>query len=321
LGTALSDSRRKVRANFIGHTELLVRPAIDCLGQRDLVFTQWRAVRTMRVRLVRRTERDRASDDDQRRLVGRVVELLDRRTQRLDVVGITNLHDVPTEPFKPLADVFRKCEFGIALDRDVIIVVQPAEVGQLQMSGDGCRFAADAFHQIAVAAHGVHVVVEQVKALLVVASGKPLRRHRHADAVANALPQRARRCFDARRVAVFGMARTRTSQLSKTLDVVERDAQFASRLLDAREMQNRVQQDRHMSTREDEPVAGWPIGMFGIVSERVVPQSVCDGSQRHRGSRVAAVCLLDRVHRQGADRVNGQLLSADGGCGHGVTPQ
>jgi hypothetical protein len=56
--------------------------------------------------------------------------------------------------------------------------------------------------------------------------------------------------------------------------------------------------------------------MLGIVLEDFVEQRIGHWRKGHRRARVTAVGRLDGVHRQGANRVNGQLFDADGGDGH-----
>ena len=109
-----------------------------------------------------------------------------------------------------------------AFDRDVIVVVDPAEIGELQMAGERGGFAGDAFHQIAVAALGPDVEIEQREAGLVVAGGEPAAGDRHADAVAAALPERAGRRFDAGRVLDFRMARRAAAPLAEVAELLER---------------------------------------------------------------------------------------------------
>ena len=102
--------------------------------------------------------------------------------------------------------VLRKGELSTALDGDLVVVVNPTEVTELEVSSDRRGFVADAFHDIAVRTDRIHVVLEQIEGRAIVTSGVPFRGHRHANAVTNALTQRPRRRLDARGVAKLGMA-------------------------------------------------------------------------------------------------------------------
>ena len=69
------------------------------------------------------------------------------------------------------------------------------------MAGERGGFVGDALHQVAVAAKGVDVVVEQIEAGPIEMGGEPALGDRHADAVAAALAERAGRGLDAGGVA------------------------------------------------------------------------------------------------------------------------
>ena len=149
-------------------------------------------------------------------------EALIRVVDRRQVVGVVHRQHVPAQAAEPRGHVLAERQVGLAFDRDVVVVVDPAEVRELQMAGERRRLAGDAFHQVAVAALRPDVEVEQLEAGLVVAGREPAAGDRHADAVAAALAERAGRRLDAGRVAVLGMAGRAAAPLAEVLDVVER---------------------------------------------------------------------------------------------------
>src|SRR5581483_2182451 len=116
---------------------------------------------------------------------------------------------------------------GIALDRDVIVVVDPAEVREPEVPGERRGLLRDALHQAAVAADRVDVVAEDLEAGPVVGRGEPVPGDRHADAGGDALPERAGRRLDARGEVVLGMPRALAVDLAEAADVVERDGRLA----------------------------------------------------------------------------------------------
>ena len=63
-----------------------------------------------------------------------------------------------------------------------------------------------------------------------------------------------------------------------------------------------------MPGAQDEPVAVRPVRARRVVSQHLRVEEICDRGERHRRSRVAGVRLLDGVHRQRPDRVDGELL-------------
>ncbi len=141
------------------------------------------------------------------------------------------------------------------------------------------------------------------------ASGK-----RHADAVAAALPERAGRRLDARRQVIFRMARAFAAELTKVLDVVERHRGLVEALVfgidgfDAGQVQQGIEQHRSVAIRQHEAIAIWPNRVVGIEAQKLLPDRVAQRRQRHRRAGVARVGLLDRVHRQGADRIDAPLV-------------
>ena len=74
--------------------------------------------------------------------------------------------------------------------------------------------------------------------------------------------------------------------------------------LDARQVQQRIEQHRRMADREHEAIAVWPDGIVRIEPQMPLPQRVGDRRQGHGRAGVARVGLLDRVHRQRADGVD-----------------
>ena len=112
----------------------------------------------------------------------------------------------------------------------MVVVVDPAEVRELQVAGERGGLGRDPLHHVAVAAEGVDVEVEQVlEAGLVEVRGHPAAGHGHADAVGHALAERAGGRLDARGPAVLGVAGALAVELAELLDVVERDRRLAER--------------------------------------------------------------------------------------------
>src|SRR4051794_24844801 len=84
---ALPDAAREMLVNAVRDQELRVLgPSIGTLGLAHLVLPQRLAVRLGRVLLVWRAPTDVAVDDDQRRTVPLLPELLERACQELEIV-------------------------------------------------------------------------------------------------------------------------------------------------------------------------------------------------------------------------------------------
>jgi hypothetical protein len=75
-------------------------------------------------------------DDDQSRPVIGRLEDLHRSIERIEVIGITDSCDVPAIPQETGGDIVGVGEFRVPFDRDVVVVVDPTEVGQLEVPGE-----------------------------------------------------------------------------------------------------------------------------------------------------------------------------------------
>ena len=111
------------------HQELCVcRPAVGTFGEPDLLFPERLAVSGAGVLLVRRPVCDVAVDDDERWAVVSLFEDRKRAIEHIEVVGIAYVRDIPAVRPKPRRNVFGECQGGRAFDRDLVVVVDPAEV-------------------------------------------------------------------------------------------------------------------------------------------------------------------------------------------------
>jgi hypothetical protein len=112
------------------------------------------------------------------------------------------------------------------------------------------------------------------------------------------------------------MARALAPELPEAPDVVQRDRRLAQRLilrihgLDAREVQQAVEQHRGVPGREHEPIAVRPDRVLRVVAQEALPQAVRDRRHRHRRAGVARIGLLDGVHRQRANGVDAELVES-----------
>ena len=264
--------------------------------------------------LVRGAVADHAVDDDQRRPVGLGLERLDRRAQRVEVVGVGDVLHRPAETGEAGRHVLAEREAGGALDGDLVVVVEPAQVRQLEVPGERGGLGADALHQAAVAGDGVDVVVEQVVARAVERGGLPEPGDRHTDAGGDAGAQRAGGALDPGGPPVLGVTGALRVELAEPAQVVQRDRRRAHGLvvrvdrLDPGQVQQRVEQRGGVPGGEHEAVAVGPHRQLGIEPEEPRPQRVPHRGQRHRRARVTRVRRLHRVHREYADGVDGQLV-------------
>src|SRR5206468_11572125 len=107
-----------------------------------------------------------------------------------------------------------------------IVVVNPAEVGKAEMSGERSALTADAFHQVTVAADGVDIKVEKFEARLIEIGGEPFSRDGHANAVGDALAEGPGGGFNACGDMRFRVAGSAAAELAEALDFVHRNGKF-----------------------------------------------------------------------------------------------
>src|SRR5262249_41390453 len=147
VAAAVADALREVLPDALGHQELRVpRPAVEALGRTHLILAQRLAVRFSRVLTLRRPVADVAVDDDERGPICLVPEHIEGPRHHLQVVGVADPGHVPAVADETGGDVIVEGQGGRALDRDVVVVVDPAEVGELQVPGQRRRLAGDPLH-------------------------------------------------------------------------------------------------------------------------------------------------------------------------------
>ena len=113
---------------------------------------------------------------------------------------------MPVVSLEALVDVLSKAEFGGAVERDQVVVVEEDELAQAQGAGKRAGFVRDAFHQVAIAAQNVGVVVDDLHVGLVVDGGQMLLRDSQADRHGQALAERASGDLNPGRETVLRMA-------------------------------------------------------------------------------------------------------------------
>ena len=312
LAAPSADPVGEMLVHAVGDQELgVLGPVVGALRLAHLVLAERLPVDLGGVLLVRRAVADVAVDDDQRRPPLLAPEDLEGPGQQLQVVGVAHPGDVPAVADEAGRDVVAVGELGAAVDRDVVVVVDPAEVVQALVAGDRAGLSGDPLHQVAVAADRVDVEVEQLRAEV---RAEPLAADRHPHGRRDALAEWAGGRLHARGQVVLGMAGRLGAELAERLDVVQADRRLPERLvvgvdrLRPGQVQQRVEQHRGVPGREHEAVAVGPDRIRRVEAQEALPEDVGDRGHGHRRSRVAGVGLLNRVDRQGPDRVDAERV-------------
>src|SRR5262249_14957723 len=140
-----ADAGGKVLAYAVRHKELgILGPAVVALGQADLVFAQRFSVGFLGVLLVGRTIRDVAVDNDEGRAIRGGYRELNGAPEQFKIVCVTDAGDVPPIAHEARGYVLGERQRGIAFNGDVIVVVDPAEIIELEVAGERSSFTTDA---------------------------------------------------------------------------------------------------------------------------------------------------------------------------------
>src|SRR5439155_3207522 len=221
LAAAFPDSLLKVFADSVRYQKLgILRPAIEFLYQPHFLFPKRLAMSFIRILFVRRAVADMAIHNDQRGPVFGLQKIDAGIRKRVEIVSVVYASDVPAIPEKPFTDVFCERNVSRTIERHTIVVVDPAQIGQLQMSRERCRLGTHPLHHVAIAAHGIDVVIENLKAGTVVVRCQPVRSNCHSHAIGDTLAERTGCGFDARSNSIFRMSRSTTVDLPEPFNIV-----------------------------------------------------------------------------------------------------
>ena len=250
---------------------------------------------------IRRAEADDRARDDQGRALRVGLRLGDHRIDRRLVVDVGEMQDLPAIAGKALRDVVAAAEIDAAIDGDLIIVEEADQLPELLMTSEGGRFMGDALHEAAIASDEPGVVIDRGLPLAIEARGEVCLGDRHPDGVGDALAEWAGGRLDAWGVPDLGVSRCLAPPLTEGFELIEGE-------IVATQMKRGVEQHRRVPRGEHHAVAIGPVRIRGVVSHMTRVERVGERGEGHRGPRVAGFGLLYRIHGEGADRVDGELL-------------
>ena len=158
---ARADPSGEMLAHAVRNEEIRVFwPAVGTLGRTHLFHAKRLAVGRACILLRGRAIGDMAIDNDQGGSLGLVLENFEGAGKHLKVVGITDPRYIPVVSDETCGDILAEGQGRMSLDRDVVIVVDPAQVRELEVSGKRGGLGRDAFHHAAVSCERIDVVVE-----------------------------------------------------------------------------------------------------------------------------------------------------------------
>ena len=112
---------------------------------------------------------------------------IERAGQQFQIIGVSDAGYIPAIAHKAGGNIFAERQFGLAFNGDVVVVVNPAEIAELEMPGQGSGLTRHAFHHVTITTDGVNAIIEQLNASLVEMLRLPFGGDRHAYAVGHAL--------------------------------------------------------------------------------------------------------------------------------------
>src|SRR5262249_54098246 len=136
LSAARAHTGGKMFVDARGHKKLCIfRPAVEVLSEADLLLTERLAVRRSSVLSMRRSVANVAIQHAERgAILGLAKDAEGGRATR-EAVGGADAQHVPAVSQKARLDVLGKGETRFPLDGDVVVVVDPAEVIEAQVTG------------------------------------------------------------------------------------------------------------------------------------------------------------------------------------------
>ena len=217
-----------------------------------------------------------------------------------DLVVPVHLQHIPAIPLEALADILAVSQFGVPLDGDVVAVVKTDQLVQAEMPGDGKRLVRDPFHEVAVAAFEIGVMVHDGMPGPVEPLGQHRLRQRHAHRIGAPLAQRAGRGLNPRRVAILRVAGRTAAPLPELLQLLQ------GKII-AAYMQQAVEQHGAMATGLHIAVAIRPGRVGGIVLEELEEQHRGKIRHAHGHARMTGIRFLYTIHGQSAEGMGNQL--------------
>lgn len=235
----------------------------------------------------------RLGDDQHRLTLDRLRTTIDL-VDRLVIVTVDGKH-LPTVALEALLRVIGHRDRRVALDRDVVRVVDEDEIIELHRTRPAARFVADAFLHVAVTAENPRLVRDL----------RLLRRKRQADTHRDTLTERSGRHFHTGHEAALGMTRTTTAPLTERLELVLRELAHSGKV------EKRVNERGSVSAREDETIATGPKRILRIDVEMLKPQDARQIGHSERSPGMTRVGLFDHIRAKATNGGRDELILVD----------
>ena len=207
------------------------------------------------------------------------------------VIVTVDREHLPAVAFKTLFRVVCHRQRGVALDGDVVGVVDQNQIVELHRPGPGAHLVADALLEVAVAAEDPGLV-----AGLHLLGGKREPR-RHGDALA----ERTGGDFHPRHQPALGVTRAAAAELTEGFKLIHRKTARSGK------MKQRVDERAGVAAGEHKAVTRRPCRIARIDIQILQPKHRGEIGHSERSAGVTGVRLVDHIRTEAANRIRRQL--------------
>ena len=236
-GFAAADGLAPVVVCVLGNLEVAIAPVEGFTGQFGFFSADSSSMNAGRICLIGGAVADRGGHLDQAGLVGDGLCLLNRLGNSSHIaISIGHVLHMPAVGLIALQHVLGEGHGSVAVDGDVVVVVEGNQLAQAQVAGQGGGFTAHPFLVAAITHDHVGVVINQLAAGPVEFGSQVRFGDRQAHGVGDALAQLSGGDFNPWGFECFRVTRGAAAPLAELLDV------FDAHRVVAAEVQQRVKQ-------------------------------------------------------------------------------
>ena len=199
--------------------------------------------------------------------------------------------DLPTVGLETPARVVAHRKRRLALDRDVVGIVDCDESAERERTSERARFVRNALLKVAVAAENPCAVRARLH----------LRGESETNAHCEALPERARRNLNAANELALGVTRRARTELAEVLEFVEQ------KRVRAGEMKERIDKRTAMPTGKHKAVAVSPFRMRRRKIQILEPERRSNVRLSHRAAGMTRLRFFHHIRDKNANRVRRQF--------------
>ncbi|CRF28908.1 Uncharacterised protein [Mycobacterium tuberculosis] len=141
---------------------------------------------------------------------------------RLQIVAVLYAKHLPAVALKALGHILGEGQIELAIQRDIVRIVKYDQFAKLQMTGKRCGLRRDPFHQVAVTANCISIMIDHAVLVTVIYGSQMSFRHGHPYGHTETLSKRACGGIHTRRVAHFRVTRSLAAPLPEILQLFHR---------------------------------------------------------------------------------------------------